>query len=108
MQLASGAAFNLLPLPPRQFAVQPRTLQDDSSPSLSYSLIPGQPTGHRMRAAIDSRGSRLMKVLLTEDNRAFESMLRKMLEEWGYQVVTAADAAQAYEILQAEDGPRLA
>ena len=35
-------------------------------------------------------------------------MLRLILEKWGYQVVLCADGREAFEILSAPDGPRLA
>jgi two-component system, cell cycle response regulator len=49
-----------------------------------------------------------LKVLAAEDNPVFQSMLRAMLTKWGYQAVTARDGNEAWEALQAEDGPRLA
>src|SRR5258707_1021779 len=49
-----------------------------------------------------------MRVLAAEDNPVFQSMLRSMLTKWGYQAVIARDGLQAWQILQAEDYPRLA
>jgi len=49
-----------------------------------------------------------MKILAAEDNLIFQSMLRNMLTKWGYDVVSAGDGTQAWEILQSEDAPRLA
>jgi len=48
------------------------------------------------------------KVLAAEDNPVFQSMLRSMLTKWGYEAVIARDGNQAWEALQAPDGPRLA
>src|ERR1051326_4992847 len=49
-----------------------------------------------------------MEVLIAEDSPIFQTMLRNMLEKWGYQVVVAGDGEQAWRRLQAEGGPRLA
>ena len=35
-----------------------------------------------------------MRVLVAEDNPVFQSMLRRMLSKWGYEVVTALDGEQ--------------
>jgi len=35
-------------------------------------------------------------------------MLQKMLLEWGYEVITVSDGQQAWDVLQRENGPRLA
>ncbi|HUI53382.1 MAG TPA: diguanylate cyclase [Bryobacteraceae bacterium] len=48
------------------------------------------------------------KVLAAEDNPVFQSMLRSMLTKWGYEAVIARDGNEAWEALQAPDGPRLA
>jgi len=49
-----------------------------------------------------------MKILAAEDNLIFRSMLCNLLTKWGYNVVSAADGLEAWEILQSEDAPRLA
>jgi diguanylate cyclase (GGDEF)-like protein len=49
-----------------------------------------------------------MKILAAEDNLIFQSMLRSMLSKWGYEVLTARDGVEAWEILQSKEAPRLA
>lgn len=49
-----------------------------------------------------------MQIVVADDNPAFQEMLRKMLEEWGYEVLLATDGAQAWEQLRQPNGPRLA
>ena len=49
-----------------------------------------------------------MKVLVAEDNPVFQTMLRNLLVKWDYQVIPAANGVEAWEHLQAKDGPRLA
>jgi len=49
-----------------------------------------------------------MRILVAEDNLVFQSVLRSMLTQWGYDVVVAGDGEEAWRLLQAEDGPRLA
>jgi diguanylate cyclase (GGDEF)-like protein len=49
-----------------------------------------------------------MKVLAAEDNPVFQSMLRAMLTKWGYEAVVARDGNEAWQALQAPDGPCLA
>jgi diguanylate cyclase (GGDEF)-like protein len=51
---------------------------------------------------------RRMKILAAEDNPVFQSMLRSMLTKWDYDAIIAHDGAEAWEILQAQDAPRLA
>ena len=48
------------------------------------------------------------QVLVADDSPAFRDMLRKMLLEWGHEVIAVADGQQAWELLQRERGPRLA
>jgi two-component system, cell cycle sensor histidine kinase and response regulator CckA len=48
-----------------------------------------------------------MKILIAEDNQFYRRMLSATLTEWGYEVACAADGEEAWEILQAKDGPRL-
>jgi two-component system, cell cycle response regulator len=49
-----------------------------------------------------------MKILAAEDNPISQSMLRSMLTKWGYDVVTAGDGNQAWDILQSPQAPRMA
>lgn len=49
-----------------------------------------------------------MKVLIAEDNSGFRQVLERMLQKWGYEVVSASNGLQAWEILQAPEAPRLA
>lgn len=49
-----------------------------------------------------------MKILAAEDNPISQSMLRSMLTKWGYDVVTAADGNEAWDILQSPEAPRMA
>ncbi len=48
-----------------------------------------------------------MRALIAEDNSTTRLMLSITLSEWGYEVVTASDGAQAWDELQKEDAPRL-
>ena len=48
------------------------------------------------------------RVLAAEDNPVFQSMLRTMLTKWGYEPVVARDGAEAWQILQSPESPRLA
>ena len=48
-----------------------------------------------------------MKVLIAEDDTATRQLLELALRGWGYETVAAADGAQAWELLQAADAPRL-
>ena len=49
-----------------------------------------------------------MKVLIAEDNAGFRQALERMLQKWGYEVVSASNGLQAWEILQTPDTPRIA
>ena len=49
-----------------------------------------------------------MKVLIADDNQVFQTVLKVMLTSWGYSVVTADDGEEAWHILRADNGPRLA
>jgi DNA-binding response OmpR family regulator len=49
-----------------------------------------------------------VKVLIADDNPVFQSVLKVMLTNWGYSVVTAGDGEEAWHILRADNGPRLA
>jgi len=48
-----------------------------------------------------------MRVLITEDDVTTRLLLTHTLEEWGYDLVVAEDGAEAWEVLQADDAPRL-
>jgi diguanylate cyclase (GGDEF)-like protein len=48
------------------------------------------------------------KILIAEDDPASRRLLEARLPKWGYEVVAAADGAKAWELLQADEGPRLA
>jgi DNA-binding response OmpR family regulator len=50
-----------------------------------------------------------MKILAAEDDPTSREILRVMLQKWGYDVVTAANGDQAWEILRSsQEPPRLA
>jgi two-component system, cell cycle response regulator len=49
-----------------------------------------------------------MKLLVADDSRLYRKMLQNLLEEWGYEVVLAADGDEAQRILERDDAPRLA
>lgn len=49
-----------------------------------------------------------MKILLADDDLVSRRVLQANLTRWGYQVVTAGDGAEAWELLQAENPPRVA
>ncbi|MEW6363332.1 MAG: response regulator transcription factor [Acidobacteriota bacterium] len=48
-----------------------------------------------------------MRVLIADDDPVTRSLLESHLTEWGYDVTGCADAAEAWRILQENDGPRL-
>jgi len=48
------------------------------------------------------------QVLVADDSRVFREMLQEMLRDWGYDTITVPNGQRAWEILQREDGPRLA
>jgi CheY-like chemotaxis protein len=48
-----------------------------------------------------------LRILAAEDNPVFQSMLKTMLQRWGYQVLIARDGIEAWNILESEDSPRL-
>jgi len=48
-----------------------------------------------------------MKILIAEDESITRRMLKGMLVKWGYDVVTACDGKEAWEILQTDDAPQL-
>lgn len=49
-----------------------------------------------------------MKALIAEDNPGFRLAVERLLKKWGYDVVTAANGLEAWEILRRDDPPRLA
>ena len=49
-----------------------------------------------------------MKVLIAEDNPLWRKTLEDNVAAWGYDAMVAEDGDQAWEILQADDAPRLA
>jgi diguanylate cyclase (GGDEF)-like protein len=48
-----------------------------------------------------------MKVLAADDNPISQTVLRSMLMKWGYEVVTACDGDQAWQVLQSPQAPRM-
>jgi two-component system cell cycle response regulator len=48
------------------------------------------------------------RVLAAEDNPVFQTMLRNMLNHWGYEAIIARDGMEAWDILRSESAPRLA
>ena len=55
----------------------------------------------------DQPGDACNLVLIAEDDVMFRKILQTWLQSWGYQVVTAVDGAQAWELLQGERPPHL-
>ncbi|HUO30175.1 MAG TPA: diguanylate cyclase [Bryobacteraceae bacterium] len=49
-----------------------------------------------------------VQILVADDSPVFRDMLRRMLVEWGYEVILVADGQQAWDALRQENGPRLA
>jgi diguanylate cyclase (GGDEF)-like protein len=49
-----------------------------------------------------------MKVLIADDSLVMRRLLQATLEGWGFEVVCAADGAEALACLQGEDPPRMA
>jgi PleD family two-component response regulator len=49
-----------------------------------------------------------MKVLAADDNPISQTVLRSMLLKWGYDVVTASDGDQAWQVLHSPQAPSLA
>src|ERR1700691_5435504 len=52
-------------------------------------------------------GGSALKVLIADDNAVSRLLLERLLSKWGYEVIQANDGSRAWEILQAEDPPRL-
>jgi sigma-B regulation protein RsbU (phosphoserine phosphatase) len=49
-----------------------------------------------------------VKILIADDDPVPRRMLEAILKKWDYEVVTASDGAEAWEILQSADAPPLA
>ena len=49
-----------------------------------------------------------MRVLIAEDDSVSRRVLEATLGKWGYEVVVAADGAEAWAVLQSDDAPHLA
>ncbi len=49
-----------------------------------------------------------MRVLLAEDDAVPRCLLQAALAEWGYEVEAVADGERAWQVLQADRGPKLA
>jgi diguanylate cyclase (GGDEF)-like protein len=49
-----------------------------------------------------------LKALIAEDNPGFRLAVERLLKKWGYDVVTAPNGLEAWEILRKDDPPRLA
>ncbi|HKF52100.1 MAG TPA: diguanylate cyclase [Candidatus Acidoferrales bacterium] len=49
-----------------------------------------------------------MKVLIAEDDAVSRRILEEFLRKWGHQVVSVANGAAAWALLEAEDSPRMA
>ena len=49
-----------------------------------------------------------MRVLVADDSDMYRKMLQTLLEEWGYEVVLAANGHEAQAILDSNDAPLLA
>jgi diguanylate cyclase (GGDEF)-like protein len=54
------------------------------------------------------QGSPSMRILVADDSIVSRHLLGVTLTEWGYDVVSASDGEQAWEILQSDDAPPLA
>src|SRR5579863_4199530 len=48
------------------------------------------------------------KVLIADASSASRTVLHSMLSGWGYDAILASNGTEAWELLRAEDGPRLA
>jgi DNA-binding response OmpR family regulator len=49
-----------------------------------------------------------VKILVADDSNLYRTMLKRVLEAWGYDVVLAADGHEAERILDGSDAPSLA
>ncbi|MFO7784869.1 MAG: response regulator [Thermodesulfobacteriota bacterium] len=48
-----------------------------------------------------------MKILIVDDDAVSIRVLEAFLEKWGYEVVTARDGNQAWEVLLESDAPSI-
>jgi diguanylate cyclase (GGDEF)-like protein len=49
-----------------------------------------------------------MKILLADDDALTRLRLGRLLEKWGYDVVTACDGVESWQLLEQDDAPQLA
>src|ERR1700730_15140113 len=49
-----------------------------------------------------------MKILIADDDPVSSRLLDRLLVKWGYEVIAVHDGAEAWEVLKAEDAPRVA
>ncbi len=49
-----------------------------------------------------------MKIVVAEDNPVYQTLLKGLLKEWGYDVLIARDGNEAWSMLSESGGPRLA
>src|SRR5580692_4134174 len=49
-----------------------------------------------------------MKLLIADDDRVFQGLLKRMVTRWGYDPVVVSDGEAAWRELSAHDGPALA
>ena len=49
-----------------------------------------------------------MKILIADDDPVSSRLLDRLLVKWGYEVIAAHDGIEAWEVLQAENAPRVA
>ena len=49
----------------------------------------------------------MQRILIADDDRTSRRVLGLLLEKWGYEAVMAEDGIRAWELLKAEDAPRL-
>jgi diguanylate cyclase (GGDEF)-like protein len=49
-----------------------------------------------------------MKLLVADDSGMYRTMLKRLIEGWGYEVVLASNGYEARRILEGDDAPRLA
>jgi len=49
-----------------------------------------------------------MQILIADDEQVSRHLLKRTVEKWSYDVVTASDGLEAWEILRRKDAPRLA
>ena len=57
---------------------------------------------------MNTPGEKRMKLLITEDEPVSRHILQSVLVKWGYEVLTATNGEEAWEVLQGEDPPSLA